>query len=92
MESERSSSFSSGSAKHFSPDRPDIFSLANVSRVSSNHMDGYVGTPSPSDSGVGELEAMLREKDAAIIICVDIVVGTNDDWFKCYRLYDPFGW
>lgn len=66
MESERSSSFSSGSAKHFSPDRPDIFSLANVSRVSSNHMDGYVGTPSPSDSGVGELEAMLREKDAEI--------------------------
>jgi len=27
---------------------------------------GYVQTPSPSDSGVGELEAVLREKDAEL--------------------------
>lgn len=84
MESERSSSFSSGSAKHFSPDRPDIFSLANVSRVSSNHMDGYVGTPSPSDSGVGELEAMLREKDAEINTLREVMDKNERAIFQVY--------
>lgn len=85
VDSDRSSSFSSGSTKHFSPaDRPDIFSMANVSRVSSNHMDGYVGTPSPSDSGVGELEAMLREKDAEINTLREVMDKNERAIFQVY--------
>lgn len=84
MESERSSSISNGSSKNFSPDRPDIFSLANVSRVSSNHMDGYVGTPSPSDSGVGELEAILREKDAEINTLREVMDKNERAIFQVY--------
>ncbi|CAG2233850.1 unnamed protein product [Mytilus edulis] len=84
MESDRSSSFSSGSAKHFSPDRPDIFSVGNVSRISSSHMDGYVGTPSPSDSGVGELEAMLREKDAEINTLREVMDKNERAIFQVY--------
>ena len=44
------------------------YASSNLSRVSSN-MGGDVynmGTPSPSDSGVGEIEAVLRSKDAEI--------------------------
>lgn len=85
LDSDRSSSFSSGSTKHFSPaERPDIFSVANLSRVSSNHMDGYVGTPSPSDSGVGELEAMLREKDAEINTLREVMDKNERAIFQVY--------
>jgi alkylated DNA repair dioxygenase AlkB len=35
--------------------------------MSSNQTEGFIQTPSPSDSGVGELEAVLREKDAEIL-------------------------
>lgn len=35
-------------------------------RYSAGHPEGLFGTPSPSDSGVGELENMLRDKDAEI--------------------------
>ena len=47
-------------------DRPESFTSSNLSRVSSHPGDAYMQTPSPSDSGVGELEAMLRDKDAEI--------------------------
>lgn len=67
MDSDRSLSFSSEhSHKHFTPERSESLASSNVSRVSSSHIDCYVQTPSPSDSGVGELEAMLKEKDAEI--------------------------
>ena len=47
--------------------RPESsYTCSSHSRLSSNHVEGYIGTPSPSDSGVGELEAMLRDKDAEI--------------------------
>lgn len=36
-------------------------------------MEGYIQTPSPSDSGVGELEAMLKEKDAEINTLRDVM-------------------
>lgn len=47
-------------------DRLASFTSSSVGRHSSNHAEAYITTPSPSDSGVGELEAMLRDKDAEI--------------------------
>ncbi|XP_013383122.1 leucine zipper putative tumor suppressor 2 homolog [Lingula anatina] len=49
------------------PERPSSFASSNVSHLSSTHRGSYPQqTPSPSDSGVGELEVMLREKDTEI--------------------------
>ncbi|XP_064630105.1 leucine zipper putative tumor suppressor 2 homolog isoform X2 [Lineus longissimus] len=48
-------------------DRPESFNSSNHSRMSSNQTEGFLQTPSPSDSGVSELEAVLREKDAEIL-------------------------
>ncbi|CAH1783096.1 unnamed protein product [Owenia fusiformis] len=47
--------------------RPESYNSSNHSRAS-NHMESYIHTPSPSDSGVAvtEFEAMLREKDQEI--------------------------
>lgn len=50
----------------FTMGRPESHASSNLSRVSSGHPDGYIQTPSPSDSGVGDMEALLREKDAEI--------------------------
>lgn len=48
-------------------DRSESLNSSNVSRVSSHHhVSDAINTPSPSDSGVGELESILREKDAII--------------------------
>lgn len=63
-DSDRSASFSSDCNKL--SDRPESLASSNISRVSSNHMEGYAQTPSPSDSGVYELEAMLKEKEIEI--------------------------
>ncbi|KAL5022908.1 hypothetical protein ScPMuIL_002063 [Solemya velum] len=71
MESDKSASFSSDCVRPC--DRPDSLPSSNTSRLSSNQMDSYVQTPSPSDSGVGELEAMLKEKDAEINTLRDVM-------------------
>lgn len=48
-------------------------------------MDGYVQTPSPSDSGVGELEAILKEKDVEINILRDVMDKNERAIFQVYE-------
>lgn len=48
------------------PDTPGYISRGKVQRSSTFNSDDLVHTPSPSDSGITELEAMLREKDSEI--------------------------
>jgi len=68
----RSASFSSDTNR--ASERSDSVLASHMSRLSStNHMEGYVQTPSPSDSGVGELEAILKEKDAEIHTLRDVM-------------------
>lgn len=56
-----------------------------MSRLSSNHIDGYGQTPSPSDSGVGELEAILKEKDAEINTLRDVMDKNERAIFQVYE-------
>lgn len=83
MEYDRSASFSSDCNKPC--DRPDSVPSSHQSRLSSNHMDGYVQTPSPSDSGVGELEAMLKEKDAEINALRQVMDKNERAIFQVYE-------
>ena len=83
MEYDRTASFSSDCNKPC--DRPDSVPSSHHSRLSSNHMDGYVQTPSPSDSGVGELEAMLKEKDAEINILREVMDKNERAIFQVYE-------
>lgn len=83
MEYDRSASFSSDCNKP--GDRPDSVPSSHHSRLSSNHMDGYVQTPSPSDSGVGELEAMLKEKDAEINVLREVMDKNERAIFQVYE-------
>lgn len=88
VDSDRSLSFSSdgngNTSKH--AERPESFvSLTNLSHLSSGHMEGYVQTPSPSDSGVGELEAMLRERDAEINALRNVMDKNERAIFQVYE-------
>ena len=73
MDSDRSTSYSSDSQKLYTPERPESTRSSCISHASSMRMEGYIQTPSPSDSGVGELEAMLKEKDAEINTLRDVM-------------------
>ncbi|XP_067656624.1 leucine zipper putative tumor suppressor 2 homolog [Haliotis asinina] len=82
--SERSTSFSSDFSRPL--DRPESLPSLNVSRVSSNNMEVFpVQTPSPSDSGVGELEAMLKEKDAELNTLRDVMDRNERAIFQVYE-------
>ena len=61
-DSDRSLSFTADHTRHY---KSPVFMSSNISGIST-HVDHFMHTPSPSDSGVGELEAMLRDKDAEI--------------------------
>lgn len=79
----RSASFSSDCNR--TSDRADSVAASHMSRLSSNHIDGYVQTPSPSDSGVGELEAILKEKDAEINTLRDVMDKNERAIFQVYE-------
>lgn len=66
-------------------DRPDSVPSMNTSRVSSHTVDGVLQTPSPSDSGVGELEAILREKDAEINTLREVMDRNERAIFQVYE-------
>lgn len=83
MDFDRSASFSSDCNRN--SDRADSVAASQMSRLSSNHMDGYVQTPSPSDSGVGELEAILKEKDAEINTLRDVMDKNERAIFQVYE-------
>lgn len=87
MDSEHSTSFSSDgqSQKQYTPERSESIPSSNMSRISANRLDGYVQTPSPSDSGVGELEAMLKEKDAEINTLRDVMEKNEKAIFQVYE-------
>ncbi|XP_060068027.1 leucine zipper putative tumor suppressor 2 homolog [Ylistrum balloti] len=87
MDSDHSTSFSSDgqSQKQYTPERSESIPSSNMSRVSVNRLEGYVQTPSPSDSGVGELEAMLKEKDAEINILRDVMEKNEKAIFQVYE-------
>lgn len=79
----RSASFSSDYNR--TSDRADSVAASHMSRLSSNQIDGYVQTPSPSDSGVGELEAILKEKDAEINTLRDVMDKNERAIFQVYE-------
>ncbi|XP_021351622.1 leucine zipper putative tumor suppressor 2 homolog isoform X2 [Mizuhopecten yessoensis] len=87
MDSDHSTSFSSDgqSQKQYTPERSESIPSSNMSRVSVNRLEGYVQTPSPSDSGVGELEAMLKEKDAEINTLRDVMEKNEKAIFQVYE-------
>ncbi|KAH9524702.1 hypothetical protein Btru_027582 [Bulinus truncatus] len=57
----------------------------NTCRVSSHGMEGVLQTPSPSDSGVGELEQILREKDAEINTLREVMDRNERAIFQVYE-------
>ncbi|ESO99065.1 hypothetical protein LOTGIDRAFT_173993 [Lottia gigantea] len=66
--------------------RPESLPSLNHSRLSSNNnMESYLTTPSPSDSGVGELELMLREKDAELNTLRDVMDKNERAIFQVYE-------
>ena len=87
MDSDRSTSFSSDGQKPYTPERPESMNSSSVSHVSSVRMgmEGYIQTPSPSDSGVGELEAMLKEKDAEINTLREVMDKNERAIFQVYE-------
>ncbi|XP_059161626.1 leucine zipper putative tumor suppressor 2 homolog isoform X1 [Physella acuta] len=66
-------------------DRPESVPSINTSRVSSHTVEGVLQTPSPSDSGVGELEAILREKDAEINTLREVMDRNERAIFQVYE-------
>ena len=58
--------------------------MSQMSRLSSNPAEGYGQTPSPSDSGVGELEAILKEKDAEINTLREVMDKNERAIFQVY--------
>ncbi|XP_052772528.1 leucine zipper putative tumor suppressor 2 homolog [Mya arenaria] len=79
---DRSASFSSECIR--TSDRADSVAASHMSRLSSNQIEGYIQTPSPSDSGVGELEAILKEKDAEINTLRDVMDKNERAIFQVY--------
>ena len=82
-----STSFSSDSQKQYTstPERSESIPSSNMSRISASGIEGYVQTPSPSDSGVGELEVMIKEKDAEIQTLRDVMDTNERAIFQCYE-------
>lgn len=56
----------------------------NYSR-GSEHLEEFMQTPSPSDSGIAELEAMLREKDSEISYLRETMEHNEQVIFKVYE-------
>ncbi|GAB1602790.1 leucine zipper putative tumor suppressor 2 homolog [Argonauta hians] len=67
-------------SEHADPHR-----TANVSRLSSSRLGNCIDTPSPSDSGVGELEAMLKEKEHEIIALREVMDKNERAIFQVYE-------
>lgn len=83
MDCDRSASFSSDCNR--TSDRSDSVAASHHGRISTSHMEGYMQTPSPSDSGVGELEAILKEKDAEINTLRDVMDKNERAIFQVYE-------
>lgn len=71
--------------RSFSSQELQPVQAANFPCVSSQTTDGLLQTPSPSDSGVGELEAMLREKDAEINTLREVMDRNERAIFQVYE-------
>ncbi|KAK0043569.1 leucine zipper putative tumor suppressor 2 [Biomphalaria pfeifferi] len=59
--------------------------IPSANRLSSHGAEGVLQTPSPSDSGVGELEAILREKDAEINTLREVMDRNERAIFQVYE-------
>lgn len=68
-----------------STDVPGCAPSIGISRVSSHGAERVLQTPSPSDSGVGELEAMLREKDSEINTLREVMDRNERAIFQVYE-------
>uniref|UniRef100_T1JHH3 Uncharacterized protein n=1 Tax=Strigamia maritima TaxID=126957 RepID=T1JHH3_STRMM len=60
-------------------------SSVNIGGRGALHLDDFTQTPSPSDSGVAELEAMLREKDSEINYLRETMEHNEQVIFKVYE-------
>ncbi|XP_005090190.1 leucine zipper putative tumor suppressor 2 isoform X2 [Aplysia californica] len=65
--------------------RPDSVPSLGTSRLWQQGAEIMLQTPSPSDSGVGELEAMLREKDAEINTLREVMDRNERAIFQVYE-------
>lgn len=63
----------------------DLFQGHMTGSGSSFQLDDFTQTPSPSDSGVAELEAMLREKDSEISYLRETLEQNEQVIFKVYE-------
>ena len=79
--SDPSSSFS-GDLKF---ERSDSLPTSSLSHLSSSHLENFIQTPSPSDSGVGELEAMLKEKEHEIMALREVMDKNERAIFQVYE-------
>lgn len=79
--SDPSSSFS-GDLKF---DKSESLPTSSLSHLSSSHLENFIQTPSPSDSGVGELEAMLKEKEHEIMALREVMDKNERAIFQVYE-------
>ncbi|KAH3788687.1 hypothetical protein DPMN_166834 [Dreissena polymorpha] len=67
-------------------ERSDSVAASHTTRLSTNQFDCYFQTPSPSDSGVGKLEAILKEKRAEINTLRDVMDENERAIFQVYEV------
>ncbi|GAB6025405.1 hypothetical protein CHUAL_011150 [Chamberlinius hualienensis] len=80
------SSYSNDSCIKLSETPASYFSSSDLSHGSVLHLDDdFNQTPSPSDSGVAELEAMLKEKDSEINYLRETMEQNEQVIFKVYE-------
>ncbi|CAG5132900.1 unnamed protein product [Candidula unifasciata] len=66
-------------------ERPDSIPSLTANHVLFHPVESMHQTPSPSDSGVGELEAMLREKDSEINTLREVMERNEHAIFQVYE-------
>lgn len=66
-------------------ERPDSIPSLRAGHVLFHGIESMHQTPSPSDSGVGELEAMLREKDSEINTLREVMERNEHAIFQVYE-------
>ncbi|XP_029655982.1 leucine zipper putative tumor suppressor 2 homolog [Octopus sinensis] len=66
-------------------DHADPLRTSSVSHLSSSRLGNCIDTPSPSDSGVGELEAMLKEKEHEIMALREVMDKNERAIFQVYE-------
>lgn len=66
-------------------ERSNSLQASSLSHLSSSHLENFIQTPSPSDSGVGELEAMLKEKEHEIMALREVMDKNERAIFQVYE-------